>query len=135
MKTDAEITVLHDAVVAKKGELAAIVWPKVDRLLKTKRWKVADLARVSTVPHATLSRWKDEQNDPDLASLRKVARALGATVDQLAGTLELALPDDAPAGELSPREERVVEAYRDPDFRKVIDALLDGFYEKRKTKG
>ena len=53
------------------------------RLRKRKRWSQECAARLAGVAMNTWARWERDESNPGLASLEKIAKALGTTVAEI----------------------------------------------------
>lgn len=101
--------------------------------------KPAEFARISGIPHSTISTWLSGGRKPNAASVRKVARALGLDEDAALVAAGHKSPDrfrdpDSPAAKLIALVERV-DWDRHPDVFRGLQAQLREYVESdRKAK-
>lgn len=59
------------------------MWEVVEKLLKVRKWKIADLQRATGIPYSTFTDWKAGRYTPKLDKIQKVADAFGVTVEYI----------------------------------------------------
>lgn len=102
------------------------IYERIEREMTRQGWTVARLVKATGLPRSAIYKWREGTQEPSVASLVKVARALRTSVDYLAGRLEDDDVEHAPAiPGLNEEEEEVVLLFnKDPGFRGVVRALL-----------
>lgn len=100
------------------------VWDRIDAAMTAKNWRPAELARQAHVSPSSITHWKNGDSQPSRGELAKVAKALGVTMDQLAGATEM--PDlRRDAGRLSKPESDLVVLYRGNErFRRIVNNII-----------
>jgi transcriptional regulator with XRE-family HTH domain len=73
---------------------------RLQRLRKGAGMSQADLAKAAKVPVGTLRNWEQDRRTPRLGTAVRVARALGVTLDELAGEVESEAPEPEQPSEL-----------------------------------
>jgi transcriptional regulator with XRE-family HTH domain len=71
------------------------LWTFLDRCLRIKGWKPADLARASGVSESRFSNWKNHGTPPTFASVLAVAKALGEPLGRVLVEAELITEQEA----------------------------------------
>ena len=95
---------------------------RIAQLRKEKGFTQEDLAGMMEVSAQAVSKWENDQTCPDIASLPKLAKILGVTVDEL-----LSGREDAPIAQILPPEER--KDIKEMMLRLVVDSC-DGDHVK-----
>ena len=88
---------------------------KIAQLRKEKGLTQEELSRMMEVSAQAVSKWENDQTCPDIASLPKLAKVLGVTVDEL-----LSGKEDAPIAQVLPPEER--KDIKEMMLRIVVDS-------------
>jgi transcriptional regulator with XRE-family HTH domain len=72
-----------------KGPVMTIFGNRLRDIRTRKGWSVRELSRLAQVPHETISRLENsQQRYPSLPVAKRLAEALGVTLDYLAGMYE-----------------------------------------------
>lgn len=71
------------------------LWTYLDRCLRAKGWKPADLARASRVSESRFSNWKNHGTPPNFESVLAVAKALGEPLGRVLVEAELITQQEA----------------------------------------
>ena len=95
---------------------------RIAQLRKEKGLTQEDLSGMMEVSAQAVSKWENDQTCPDIASLPKLAKILGVTVDEL-----LSGKADEPIAQVLPPEER--KDIKDMMFRILVDSC-DGDHVK-----
>lgn len=88
---------------------------KIAQLRKEKGLTQEELSQMMEVSAQAVSKWENDQTCPDIASLPKLAKVLGVTVDEL-----LSGKEDAPIAQVLPPEER--KDIKEMMLRIVVDS-------------
>ena len=72
---------------------------RLQRLRKAAGMSQEDLARAAPVPIGTLRNWEQDRRIPRLDTAAKVAKALGVSLDDLAGDVVGGADEESPAEE------------------------------------
>lgn len=103
---------------------------RINRLLKERGYRRADLSRGTQLADSTIRSWEVRNASPSVEAAYKVAQFFGVTVEYL---LTGAHPVDAPILYLSSDEEEIIDIYRSLDKRgkdelKKISKVLELCY-------
>lgn len=81
----------------------------------------ADLCRITGIPTSLMSNYMNGKKSPALSNARKISKALGITLDELAGTKIKTNKDLV----LSEKDKEIILAYRKhPEMHIAIDSML-----------
>lgn len=90
----------------------------------------AELSKASGVAQGLISKFEKEEQQPNVESAKKLAKAFRVTLDELCGMHEATGPEIVRSriGNLTKAEERLVLAYRHDDrIKNVVKTLLREF--------
>lgn len=92
---------------------------KLDQFMKKNGYNKADLARLSGIPYTTIDGlYKKGDENTKLSTLRRLAKVIGCTLDELA--------DDVKGYYLNPESAKIAqEFYDNPGMRILFDAAKD----------
>lgn len=87
-----------------------------------------ELSERAGIPLTTINGWltKDLKGGPRLGEVAAVAKILKVSLDQLVSRVPAPVEADDFSRQLSPKEERLLELYSDPNsgFREVVNRLM-----------
>ena len=104
--------------MAERERATPTIFERMERERRRQGWTVGRLIKAAGVPRSAYYKWRDGVQEPSVASLVKIARALRVSMDYLAGlqdaTDQPAIPD------VDEEEEAILLAFRHDDAFKAI---------------